>query len=164
MELVPALAPRLDEPGVDQHVEVLGDGLPRRRDGVLDREPRTQLEQGLVVPLGQLVEDRSSCGVRQGLEDVAHTARIGKLLLACQHHPLPGPTFPAAHRIALPIASPGEGSLGYGVFGRQIPNRFPSGSRRCANSIPPLSVKGIATVAPSRSAWSSAPWTFSTRT
>src|SRR5664279_2938330 len=94
MELVPALAPRLDEPGVDQHVEVLGDGLPRRRDGVLDREPRTQLEQGLVVPLGQLVEDRSSCGVRPGLEDVAHTARIGKLLLACQHPSMAGPNLP----------------------------------------------------------------------
>lgn len=84
MELVPALASRFDELGVDQHIDVLRDGLPRRRDAMLGREPRAQLEQGLIVPLSQLVEDRASGGVRQSLEDVTYARTLGKRSLAGQ--------------------------------------------------------------------------------
>ena len=45
---------------------------------------RAQLEQGLAVPLGELVEDLPARGIRQGLEDVTHGPSIGKPLLACQ--------------------------------------------------------------------------------
>ncbi len=36
------------------------------------RQPRTQLEKGLVVPVGLLVEDRTPRGICQGPEDVPH--------------------------------------------------------------------------------------------
>jgi hypothetical protein len=51
---------------------MLRDGLSRHAQLMLGRESRAQLEQGLPLPLCELVEDRPSRGVRQSLEDVAH--------------------------------------------------------------------------------------------
>src|SRR3954453_3712866 len=85
MELVATRASGLDQAGLLQHVEVLRDRLPRRREAVLHGEPRAELEQRLPVALAQLVEDRSARGIGQGLEDVTHGAMICKPLLACQH-------------------------------------------------------------------------------
>ena len=61
-------------------------------------------------------------------------------------------------------AAPPARSANYEDLGRQIPNRLPSGSTRCANSIGPLSVSGTATVAPSSCAWSIEACTSSTWT
>jgi hypothetical protein len=63
-----------DEPGFDQHVDVLRDRLPCRRDRVSRCQPGTQLEERLVVAINELVKDRAPSRVRQRLEHVAHRA------------------------------------------------------------------------------------------
>src|SRR4051794_36560816 len=83
MELVPALAAGGDEAGLLQDVQVLGDGLPARAEPVPADQPGAQLEQRLVVPLLELVEDGPPGRVREGFEDVAHDGTIGKYPLAC---------------------------------------------------------------------------------
>jgi hypothetical protein len=45
---------------------------------VLRRQADAELEEGLAVPLLQLVEDGASRRVREGLEHVAHARMIGK--------------------------------------------------------------------------------------
>src|SRR5690349_4378128 len=61
--LVPTLASGDDQPGRLEHVEVLRDRLAGRRQVVLRRQPGAELEEGLVVTLDQLVEDRPSGGI-----------------------------------------------------------------------------------------------------
>ena len=39
---------------------------------MLGRQASADLEERLTIPVGQLIEDRSARGVRQGLEDVTH--------------------------------------------------------------------------------------------
>ena len=85
VEFVAALATRHDELSVDEEVDVLGNGLTRRCEAMPCRKPRANLEQGLVVSLIQLLQDRASSGVRQSLEDVSHGVfTIRKYSLACQ--------------------------------------------------------------------------------
>jgi hypothetical protein len=50
---------------------------------VLHQQAGAELEQGLTVALGQLVEDRSPGRIGKGLEDV-QVPIICKSLLACQ--------------------------------------------------------------------------------
>src|SRR3954451_17672199 len=85
MELVPAFAARPDEPGGLEDVEVLRDGLPRRGEAVLHRQPRADLEQRLVVAIGQLVEDRPPGGIGERPKDVVgshvcHHVQVGACL------------------------------------------------------------------------------------
>ena len=84
VELVPALATGPDQAGRLEHVEVLRDGLPRRPEAVFRCQPDAELEQGLAVAFGQLIEDRPTGGIRQRLEHVSHATMIGKQPLACQ--------------------------------------------------------------------------------
>jgi len=84
VELASTLPLRLDETGGFEHIEVLRDGLSRRPEMVLGREARTDLEQGLVVSHCKLIEDCSSRGIGQGLEDIPHDPIIGKRMLARQ--------------------------------------------------------------------------------
>src|SRR5689334_20681933 len=57
VELVTAVAAGGDESRVLEQVEVLRDRLPRHRQLVLGCKPRADLEQGLALTFGQLVED-----------------------------------------------------------------------------------------------------------
>jgi hypothetical protein len=50
---------------------------------VLHQQATTELEQGLTVALGQLIEDGPPGGIGKGFEDVQDDS-IGKWLLACQ--------------------------------------------------------------------------------
>ena len=75
VEPVSALPTRHHQTGVHKDVDVLGERLPGRGDVVLRREPPAKLEQGLLVPFGQLIENRATRGIRESLEDVTHTAR-----------------------------------------------------------------------------------------
>jgi len=90
VELVATLAARPDQAGCLQDVEVLRYGLARRADAVTHDQSRTDLEEGLAVAIGQLVENRPSRGVGEGPKDlvavgcVGHSLRICKWLLACQ--------------------------------------------------------------------------------
>src|SRR5262249_60089421 len=84
VELIPALAPRFDQPCVLEDVEELRDRLPAGAQPMLVRQPGADLEQRLAIPLGQLVEARSPRRVGQGLEYVTQAPRMtGKLSLAC---------------------------------------------------------------------------------
>jgi hypothetical protein len=78
VKLVPALAPAPDESGGLQDIKVLRDRLSRQSELMPVRQSRAQLEQGLSLPFGEFVEDRSSRGIRQGFEDVTHGRSIGK--------------------------------------------------------------------------------------
>ena len=75
VELVSALPPRLDQSGVDQKLDVLGNRLARRDHIVLEGEPGAELEQRLVISVGQLVEDRATRRVREGFEDIPHRGK-----------------------------------------------------------------------------------------
>lgn len=78
VQLVPAVAARLDEPGALEHGEVLGDRLPCRAQTMLCGEPGAELEQRLVISLAQLVEDRPTGVIGQRPVDVIHGRIIGK--------------------------------------------------------------------------------------
>ena len=79
VEFVPALASRDDKAGLFEDVEVLGDRLSGRTKPVLCREANTELEEGLAGPFLELVQDRSSGWVGEGLEHVTrHGVSIGK--------------------------------------------------------------------------------------
>jgi hypothetical protein len=56
-----------DKAGVLENREVLGDCLAGRADSVLHDQTGADLEQGLVVPIDEFVEDRSACRVVQCL-------------------------------------------------------------------------------------------------
>lgn len=45
---------------------------------MLGGETRADLEEGLVVAVGQLIEDRAPGGVGQSLEEITHARMIGK--------------------------------------------------------------------------------------
>jgi hypothetical protein len=72
VELVAALPAGDDQAGGLQHVEVLGDRLAGGGEPMLHGQPRADLEQGLVVTVGQLVEDLPAGGVGQGVVHVTH--------------------------------------------------------------------------------------------
>ena len=76
MELVATLPPRADETRGLEDVNVLRDRLSRRTHAVLRREPGAELEKRLPVSVGELVEDRSTCGIGECLEYVSHDAGI----------------------------------------------------------------------------------------
>lgn len=82
MELVAAVASRVHQARLFEHREVLGDGLSGQLDVVTGREATTDLEQRLVVSLGQHVEDRAPRRRTQCVEDIDHRATIGKSPLA----------------------------------------------------------------------------------
>jgi len=85
VEVVAALASRDDEAGLFEDVEVLGDRLSGRTQPVLCRKANTELEEGLAGPFLELVQDRASGWVGEGLEHVTrHGVSIGKSVLACQ--------------------------------------------------------------------------------
>lgn len=107
--LVSALASGADEACRLENVEVLRDGLASERQCVIHRQRRAELEEALVVALGETVEDASARWRGQGFIDVAHAIIIGKSLLACQGR-APGPHY---HELArslppLPRAISGE--------------------------------------------------------
>ena len=68
VELVPALAPGLDQTRSLENVEVLRDRLPRRAEPVLGRQTRADLKERLPVPVGQLIEDRAAVGSAKALK------------------------------------------------------------------------------------------------
>jgi len=74
MELVSARSARPDQTGLLEDGQVLRDRLPGGADAVPHREPAADLEQGLLVALGQLVEDRASGRIGEGPIDVSHVA------------------------------------------------------------------------------------------
>ena len=78
MELVPAFAPRADQAGPLEHVEVLRDRLPGQPEAMLHRQPRAELEERLTVAVSELVEDRPARGRGESMEDVRHLQTIGK--------------------------------------------------------------------------------------
>jgi hypothetical protein len=78
VKLVTAFAPAPDESGGLQDIKMLRDRLSRKTELVPARQSRAQLEQGLSLAFGEFVEDLSSRGIRQGLEDVTHGQSIGK--------------------------------------------------------------------------------------
>lgn len=78
MELVPALATRDQQTGVFQNREVLRHRLPGRRQLMLHREARADLEERLLIALDELVDDHPACVVGDGLEDVTHVVIICK--------------------------------------------------------------------------------------
>jgi hypothetical protein len=82
VELVAPLAPRLDEAGGFEHVEVLRDCLPGGTEPVFERETRADLEERLAVSLRQLVEDLSPGFVGERLEDVTAHA-LNRQVRAC---------------------------------------------------------------------------------
>src|SRR5690349_11470084 len=84
VELVPAFAPGPHQARLLELIQVLGDRLPGQRDLVLHGQAGADLEERLVVPLGQLVQDQPAGRVRDRLEDVTHRASIGKWWLACR--------------------------------------------------------------------------------
>ena len=77
VELVPAFAFDPNQTGGLEHLEVLRDRLTRRVDPVLHQQATTELEQGLTVALGQLIEDRPPGGIGKSLEHVQND-KIGK--------------------------------------------------------------------------------------
>jgi len=79
VELVPAVAPGLDQASRLQHVQMLRDCLARRTEVVSCRESRADLEERLTVALGQLVEDRPPRWLSQrGIYVSPHSHTIGK--------------------------------------------------------------------------------------
>ena len=71
VDLGPTLAPRLQQTGRLEDVEVLRDGLSRQADLMTRREPGADLEQRLPVALAQLVEDRPPRGIGERGEGCA---------------------------------------------------------------------------------------------
>src|SRR3954451_13428843 len=69
VELVPAVAACSDQPGRLEHVEVLRDPLAAGRAAMFHDQAGGDLEQCLVVAIGQLVEDGPPGGIGQSLED-----------------------------------------------------------------------------------------------
>src|SRR5258705_10439313 len=57
VELVPALAPGLDQAGGLENVEVLRDRLPRRAEMGLGRQAGTDVEQPLAISARRFVKD-----------------------------------------------------------------------------------------------------------
>lgn len=84
VELVSPLFARRDQPGLLQYRQMLGYGLPGQTQLVSTRQADTDLEQGLTVALGQLVENGPPGGIGKGFEDITHAGIIGKSILACQ--------------------------------------------------------------------------------
>lgn len=85
MELVPSLTAGIEQTGLFQDIQVLGDGLPGRAQTMFHRQPGAYLEQGLTVLVAQFVENRPPRGIGKSLEHVAHgPVIIGKCLLACR--------------------------------------------------------------------------------
>jgi hypothetical protein len=82
VELVPAVSLCRDEACSFQHVKVLRDRLSRRTQPMPHRQSRADLEQGLTVPLGQLVENRPSRSVGQSFEHVTQS-RDNRQATAC---------------------------------------------------------------------------------
>ena len=74
VELVTAFASSGDDPSGHEDIDVLRHSLSRRRDRMPGRQPRTQLEQRLIVAVSEFVQDRTASGVCQGLEHIAHSA------------------------------------------------------------------------------------------
>src|SRR5690606_39842481 len=84
VELVAPRATGADEPRGLEDLEVLGDRLPGRGELVTRGEAGADLEERLAVAVHELVEDRATGRVREGLEHVRHASTIGKYALACQ--------------------------------------------------------------------------------
>ena len=72
VELVAACAAGGDQAGGLEDVEVLGDGLAGGAEVVLHGEARAELEEGLAIAVGQLVEDGAPRGVGERVVDVWH--------------------------------------------------------------------------------------------
>jgi hypothetical protein len=70
--------------GLAQHGQVLGHGLPGHGQAVVVDEPHGELEEALVVPRGELLEQDPPRGMGQRLEQDVHTLRIGNPLVANQ--------------------------------------------------------------------------------
>ena len=84
VELVSPLLTGRDQPGLLQHRQMLRDGLPSQAQLMSARQANTDLEQGLTITLGQLIEDDPPSGVGKSRAAIAHTKTIGKSLLSCQ--------------------------------------------------------------------------------
>jgi hypothetical protein len=82
MQLVAASAFGSDQPGILQHVQVLGYRLAGRPDAVPHGQTAADLEQRLRILLSQLVEDLATGRVGQGLEDITHDAQLMQVV-AC---------------------------------------------------------------------------------
>src|SRR6266542_2477770 len=72
VELVAAFTARGDEAGELEDGEVLGDGLAGGGEVMLHGEAGAELEEGLAIAVGQLVEDGAPRGVGERIEQVRH--------------------------------------------------------------------------------------------
>jgi len=72
MKLVPAIAPRGDQTGRLEDVEVLGYRLPCQAEPVLHGQAGADLEQGLSVTFDELVEDHPPRRVGDGAVNIGH--------------------------------------------------------------------------------------------
>ncbi|MDT5011246.1 MAG: hypothetical protein QOH57_2863 [Mycobacterium sp.] len=78
MELVPALAARLDQTRGLENVEVLRYRLPRGTKLVFGCQSRAYLKERLAIPVAQFVQDCAARGIGQCLKDVPHRSRLCK--------------------------------------------------------------------------------------
>ena len=88
MELVATIPTRSEQSGLFKECKVLGDRLPGRREPVLRSEARADLEQRLLVPSDQFIQDHSSRVVSDGLVDIAHTPEDRQVLTCMSISPL----------------------------------------------------------------------------
>ena len=72
MELVATVSPAANELRVFENGEVLRDRLPAESDVMFGRETAANLEQGLVVPSDQDVQDRPAGRCVERIEDIGH--------------------------------------------------------------------------------------------
>lgn len=67
-----------------QHLQVLRHGLARERKIMPHRQTAAQLEEGLPIPLAQLIQNGATGWRNEGVKDLIHERIIGKSSLACQ--------------------------------------------------------------------------------
>ena len=86
MHFVFPVANALQEACGLQHLQMLGDGLSRQRDLVLHCEARAELEEGLAIPLDELVENRPPRWSRDRVEDIAQLSQYRQVLTCLSRH------------------------------------------------------------------------------
>ncbi len=72
MEFAATVSPAANELRLFENGEMLRDRLPAESDVMFGREAAADLEQGLVVPSDQDVQDRSAGRCVQCIEDIGH--------------------------------------------------------------------------------------------
>src|SRR5690606_34476612 len=90
VELVAAAPLGGYQPRALEHVEMLRDRLPARRDAVLHRQSAADLEQRLLVAIREFIEDRAAGAVAQCVEEVVHGSD-DRQVMTCMSMPLGTP-------------------------------------------------------------------------